>query len=72
MLFRSQKITIGTPDLKVQAISPTGIANSCGKWQEVTATGFPAFKVQLITVGVPDFTIKDDMFQPGLGFPPSN
>jgi hypothetical protein len=70
--FRVQKITVGTPDLKVQAINSTGTANSCGKWQEVTPPVQPDFKVQLITIGTPDFTIKDETFQPGLGFGPSN
>jgi hypothetical protein len=57
-------------DLKVQEVGATGFPNSCGKWQMVSATGFPDFKVQ-ITTGVADFSIQDEMYFPGLGFPPN-
>jgi hypothetical protein len=56
-------------DLKVQQVGNLGLPTGCGKWQTVDATGFPDFKVQMVT-SLPDFSIQNEASFPGLGFPP--
>jgi len=63
-------VTLGA-DLRVQQLSSTGIANSCGKWKMVDSLGFPNFKVQIVTLGE-DFQIQYDSLNPGLVWPQTN
>jgi hypothetical protein len=63
-------------DIKVKDVGATGIANGCGKWKVVDATGFPNFKVYRYSTPMAqtDFkiSISTTELNPGVNKPPSN